>query len=343
MKRWTAYTRLDWALLWRFGTAFDQTRAKTGDFGGQQKRLISSKRTANFWRLSCFPTQDYHVAHMFCTLHEISYSVGIVKLMAFYVFYQQNCDEVGVKLQFFSFGEKLIFDKTGVQTLRCLNVLRFDITTLKTWDMKLIKFQNVSTWWDWALFCWYHLTQVQKWVKFEKSFDHVKTSFCWKRCTNSRQMHCFAFRYRTGSNMIMKRNETLNSIHPVRLSTFVTFCYSVWSNTSKYWRFRGPAKTSDFVKTHCKLLAIELLSDARLSCCTHVLYTTWNFLFGGYCQVDGILRLLSAELRRSWSKTAVFQFWRKVDFWQNWCANIALFEHLAFRYHHFNNMGHEAN
>ena len=77
---------------------------------------------------------------MFCTLHEISYSVGIVKLMAFYVFYQQTCDEVGVKLQFFSFGEKLIFDKTGVQTLRCLNVLRFDITTLITWDMKLIKF-----------------------------------------------------------------------------------------------------------------------------------------------------------------------------------------------------------
>ena len=83
---------------------------------------------------------------MFCTLHEISYSVGIVKLMAFYVFYQQNCDEVGVKLQFFSFGKKLIFDKTGVQTLRCLNVLRFDITTLITWDMKLIKFLNVCTW-----------------------------------------------------------------------------------------------------------------------------------------------------------------------------------------------------
>ena len=83
---------------------------------------------------------------MFYTLHDISYSVGIVKLMAFYVFYQQNCHEVGVKLQFFSFGEKLIFDKTGVQTLRCLNVLRFDITTLITWDMKLIKFQNVCTW-----------------------------------------------------------------------------------------------------------------------------------------------------------------------------------------------------
>ena len=83
---------------------------------------------------------------MFCTLHEISYSVGIVKLMAFYAYYQQNCDEVGVKLQFFSFGEKLIFGKTGVQTLRCLNVLRFDITIFKAWDMKLIKFQNVSTW-----------------------------------------------------------------------------------------------------------------------------------------------------------------------------------------------------
>ena len=114
--------------------------------GGPQQRLISSKRTANFWRLSCFPTQDYHVAHMFYTLHEISYSVSIVKLVAFYAFYQQICDEVGVKLQFFSFGEKLIFDKTGVQTLRCLDVLRFDTTTLKTWDMKLSKFQNVCAW-----------------------------------------------------------------------------------------------------------------------------------------------------------------------------------------------------
>ena len=83
---------------------------------------------------------------MFCTLHEISYSVSIVKLMAFHAFYLQNCDEVGVKVQFFSFGEKLIFDKTGVQTLRYLNVLRFDITILKTWDIKLIKFQNVFTW-----------------------------------------------------------------------------------------------------------------------------------------------------------------------------------------------------
>ena len=83
---------------------------------------------------------------MFYTLHEISYSVSIVKLVAFHAFYQQNCDEVGVKLQFFSFDEKLIFDKTGVQTLCYLNVLRFDITILKTWDMKLIEFQNVCTW-----------------------------------------------------------------------------------------------------------------------------------------------------------------------------------------------------
>ena len=59
---------------------------------------------------------------MFCTLHEISYSVGIVKLVAFYAYYQQNCDEAGVKLQFFSFGEKLVFDKTSVQTLRYLNI-----------------------------------------------------------------------------------------------------------------------------------------------------------------------------------------------------------------------------
>ena len=83
---------------------------------------------------------------MFYTLHEISYSVGIVKLVAFHAFYQQNCDELEVKLQFFSLGEKLIFDKTGVQTLRYLNVLRFDITILKTWDMKISKFQNVCTW-----------------------------------------------------------------------------------------------------------------------------------------------------------------------------------------------------
>ena len=83
---------------------------------------------------------------MFYTLHEISYSVSIVKLVAFHAFYQQNCDEVAVKLPLSSFDEKLIFDKTGVQTLRCLNVLRFDITTFKTWDMKLIEFQNVCAW-----------------------------------------------------------------------------------------------------------------------------------------------------------------------------------------------------
>ena len=144
-------------------------------------------------------------------------------------------------------------------------------------------------------------------------------------------------------NSFKKTKPNKVKIHPSKMNTFVTFWHSVWSNTSKKWRFRGPAKTSDLVKTHCKLLAIELLSDARLSCCTHVLYTTWNFLFGEYCQVDAILRLLSPELRRSWSKTAVFQFWRKVDFWQNWCVNIALFGRFAFRYHHFKNMGHEAN
>ena len=83
---------------------------------------------------------------MFYTLYEISYSVGIVKLMAFYAYHQQIATKLGVKLPLFSFGEKLIFNKTGVQTLRCLHVLRFDITTLKTWDMKLIKFQNVCTW-----------------------------------------------------------------------------------------------------------------------------------------------------------------------------------------------------
>ena len=83
---------------------------------------------------------------MLYTLHEISYSVGIVKLVAFHAFYLQKCDELGVKLQFSSFSEKLIFDKTGVQTLRYLNVLRFDITILKSWDMKISKIQNVCAW-----------------------------------------------------------------------------------------------------------------------------------------------------------------------------------------------------
>ena len=41
---------------------------------------------------------------------------------------------------------------------------------------------------------------------------------------------------------------------------------------------------------------------------------------------------------KTWSKTAVFQFWQKIDFWQNWCANIALFERFAFRYDDFENM-----
>ena len=75
----------------------------------------------------------------------------------------------------------------------------------------------------------------------------------------------------------------------------------------------GAVETSDLVKTHCKLSAIELLSDAMLSYCTHVFYTTGieNFLFGGYCQVDGVLRL-PAELRGTWSKTAIFQFGEKL-------------------------------
>ena len=181
MKRYETLNSIHPVRLSTFVTFWHSVWSNTSKywkFRGPAKRLISSKRTANFWRLSCFPTQDYHVAHMFCTLHEISYSVGIVKLMAFYAYYQQNCYEVGVKLQFFSFGEKLVFDKTGVQTLRYLNIWRFDITIFKAWDMKLIKFLNISTWWDWALFCWYHLTRVREWVKSKKSFDHVKTSFC---------------------------------------------------------------------------------------------------------------------------------------------------------------------
>ena len=82
---------------------------------------------------------------MFYTVHEISYSVGIVKLVPFSVFHQQNCNELGVKLQFLSLGENLSFQEIGVQTLCYLNILCFDIEILKTRDMKLIKFQNVST------------------------------------------------------------------------------------------------------------------------------------------------------------------------------------------------------
>ena len=83
---------------------------------------------------------------MFQTLHEISYSVGIVTLVPFNVFNQHNCNELGVKLQFLSLGENLIFQKSGVQTLCYLNILRFDIEILKTCYMKLIKVQSVSTW-----------------------------------------------------------------------------------------------------------------------------------------------------------------------------------------------------
>ena len=73
-------------------------------------------------------------------LHKISYSVDIVKLVPFNVFYQQNCNGLGVKLQFLSFGENLIFQENGVQTLCYLNILRFNIEIMKTCDMKLIKF-----------------------------------------------------------------------------------------------------------------------------------------------------------------------------------------------------------
>ena len=66
---------------------------------------------------------------MFYTLlvHEDSYSVGIVELVPFNVFNQQNCNKLGVKLQFFSFGEISIFQQIGVQTLCYLDILRFDI------------------------------------------------------------------------------------------------------------------------------------------------------------------------------------------------------------------------
>ena len=69
---------------------------------------------------------------MFCTLHEISYSVGIVKLMAFYAYYQQNCDEVAVNLQFFSFDKKLIFDKTAW----CANIALFEHLAFRYHDFQ---------------------------------------------------------------------------------------------------------------------------------------------------------------------------------------------------------------
>ena len=83
---------------------------------------------------------------MFHTLDEIFCSVRIVEVVPFNVFNQQNCNELEAKLQFLSFGENLIFQESGVQTLCYLNILRFDIEILKTCDMKLIKFQNASTW-----------------------------------------------------------------------------------------------------------------------------------------------------------------------------------------------------
>ena len=78
---------------------------------------------------------------MFHTLHEISYSVRTVELVPFNVFNQHNCNELGVKLQFLSFGENLIFQESGVRTLCYLNILRFDIEILQTCNMKLIKVQ----------------------------------------------------------------------------------------------------------------------------------------------------------------------------------------------------------
>ena len=81
-----------------------------------------------------------HCTHISETLPEISYSVGLDKLMPFNVFYQHNSNELGVKLQFLSFGENLSFQEIGVQTLCYLNILRFDIKILKSCDVKLIKF-----------------------------------------------------------------------------------------------------------------------------------------------------------------------------------------------------------
>ena len=68
-------------------------------------------------------------------------------------------------------------------------------------------------------------------------------------------MHCFAFRYRTGSNMIMKRNETLNSIHPVRLSTFVSFG-TAFDQTR--------AKTGDFGGQQKRLISSKRIAISRV-------------------------------------------------------------------------------
>ena len=191
--------------------------------------------------------------------------MGIVRLVPINVFNQQNCNKLGVKLHFFSVGENSIFQQSGVQILCYLNILRFDIEILKTYDMKLIKFQNVYTWWDWALFCSYHLTRVRKWVKFDKSLDDEKTSFSSKRCANSSQLHCNAFRCRANSNMKMKYNAMLNSTDTTRLSTLLMFLHSYRSNTIENWRFRGPIKTSDLVKTPRTLLALHNISFSCLN------------------------------------------------------------------------------
>ena len=209
MKRWTAYTRLDWALLWRFGTAFDQTRAKTENFGGQQKRLISSKRTANFWRLSCFPTQDYHVAHMFCTLHEISYSVGIVKLMAFYVFYQQNCDEV-------------VQSKTAV---------------FQFW-------QKVDFWQNW--------------------------------CANIALFKRFAFRYHHFNNMGHEANWITKRLHMVRLSTFLLLSFDAGSRMSEIKKIVWSRQNVILLKTLCKLWANALLCVSISDWFKYDYETEWN-------------------------------------------------------------------
>ena len=108
--------------------------------------LVQTPRILLAIEMVSYSILSYYTHVLDTTVHEISYSVGIVKLVPFNVFYQQNCNELGVKLQFLSLGENLIFQEIGVQTLCYLNILRFDIEILKTCDMKLIKFQNVSTW-----------------------------------------------------------------------------------------------------------------------------------------------------------------------------------------------------
>ena len=53
---------------------------------------------------------------MFYTLDKVSYSVGIVKLVAFYAFYQQKCEELGVKLHVVSlYGQVVRASATGAE------------------------------------------------------------------------------------------------------------------------------------------------------------------------------------------------------------------------------------